>query len=106
MGEIAEKYKDRKDLVIAKMDATENELDGIEIEGFPTLMMFKKETNERIDYVDKRKLDELVKFIETGEQVEAEEDDEDDWEDDEDDDDEEEEDDDDEDAAKTPVKEE
>jgi len=107
--EIAEKYKDRKDLVIAKMDATENELDGIEIEGFPTLMMFKKETNERIDYVDKRKLDELVKFIETGEQVEAEEDDEDDeddWEDDEDDDDDDEEDDDDEDAAKTPVKEE
>ena len=48
--QIAEKYADRKDLVIAKVDGTENEVDGAEVEGFPTLIMYKKETNEAVDY--------------------------------------------------------
>ena len=42
------------DLVIAKVDSTKNEIDGIDIEGFPTIKMFKKETNEEIEYVGKR----------------------------------------------------
>jgi len=71
--QIAAKYEDRSDLVIAKVDATENEVDGVEVEGFPTLIMFKKETNEAVDYVGKRDLESIVKFIETGEQEEAEE---------------------------------
>ena len=48
--QIAEKYADKKDLVIAKVDGTENEVDGVEVEGFPTLIMYKKETNEAVDY--------------------------------------------------------
>jgi len=71
--QIGEKYSDRKDLVIAKMDAVENEVDGVDISGFPTLIMFKKETNEQIDYIGGRNLEELTKFIETGEQEEADE---------------------------------
>ena len=47
---IAEKFSDRTDLVLAKVDATENEIDGVEVEGFPTLKMFKKETNAIVDY--------------------------------------------------------
>ena len=39
------------DLVIAKVDSTKNEIDGVDIEGFPTIKMFKKETNEEIDYL-------------------------------------------------------
>eukprot|EP00092_Neocalanus_flemingeri_P004114 GFUD01004426.1.p1 GENE.GFUD01004426.1~~GFUD01004426.1.p1 ORF type:complete len:519 (+),score=155.88 GFUD01004426.1:230-1786(+) len=74
--QIAEKYQDRKDLVIAKIDATENEVDGAEVEGFPTLKMYKKESNEAVDYVGKRDFESIVKFIETGEQEEAEEEDE------------------------------
>jgi len=74
--QIAEKYADRKDLVIAKVDGTENEVDGAEVEGFPTLIMYKKETNEAVDYTGKRDLESIVKFIETGEQEEAEEEDE------------------------------
>ena len=81
------------DLVIAKVDSTKNEIDGIDIEGFPTIKMFKKETNEEIEYVGrdtffgskscflltknaftgKKDLESMVKFIETGEQEEAEE---------------------------------
>jgi len=55
------------------MDAVENEVDGVDISGFPTLIMFKKETNEQIDYIGGRNLEELTKFIETGEQEEADE---------------------------------
>merc|ERR1712192_215683 len=58
---------------IAKVDSTKNEIDGIDIEGFPTIKMFKKETNEEIEYVGKKDLESMVKFIETGEQEEAEE---------------------------------
>merc|ERR1719483_1628455 len=67
--QIAEKYTDRKDLVMAKVD-------GAEVEGFPTLIMYKKETNEAVDYTGKRDFESIVKFIETGEQEEAEEEDE------------------------------
>ena len=33
------------------MDSTKNEIEKIDIEGFPTIKMFKKETNEEIDYL-------------------------------------------------------
>jgi len=75
--QIGEKYKDKGDLVIAKMDSTKNEIDGVDIEGFPTIKMFKKETNEEVEYVGKKDLESMVKFIETGEQEEAEEEEED-----------------------------
>merc|ERR1711936_956157 len=60
--------------------------DGTEIEGFPTLIMYKKETNEAIDYNGKRDLESIVKFIETGEQEEEPEEEEDDEEPEDDDD--------------------
>ena len=37
-------------MVIAKVDATENEIEGVEIQGFPTLKLWKKGTNEEVDY--------------------------------------------------------
>merc|ERR1712130_198865 len=83
--QIGEKYADKGDLVIAKVDSTKNEIDGVDIEGFPTIKMFKKETNEEIDYLGKKDLESMVKFIETGEQEEVEE--EDDYDEDYDDDD-------------------
>jgi len=60
-------------VVIAKMDSTENEVESIQVDGFPTLKLFKKDTNEIVDYHGKRELEALVAFLETGEQTEKEE---------------------------------
>jgi len=75
--ELGKKYSAKKDLVIAKVDATENEIDGFDIEGFPTIKMVKKESNEIEDYYGKKDIESFVKYIEKGEQEEPEDEDED-----------------------------
>lgn len=67
---LGEKFKDNENIVIAKMDSTENEIEEVQVEGFPTLKLFKKGTNEIVDYNGKRDYDSLVKFMETGSQDE------------------------------------
>ena len=37
---LGEHFKDRDDIVIAKMDSTANEIDEVEVSGFPTLKYF------------------------------------------------------------------
>jgi len=44
--ELAEKFKDRSDVVVAKMDATANELEDIKISSFPTIKFFPKNSDE------------------------------------------------------------
>jgi len=63
---LGEHFKDNDEVVIAKMDATLNEVDSVEIQGFPTLKMFKKGDNEIVDYPGARELDDMVKFVESG----------------------------------------
>lgn len=54
---LAEAYKDREDLRLAKFDATSNDLDdGEEIEDFPTVILYRKTDNQEIDYRGKVKL--------------------------------------------------
>merc|ERR1712203_942121 len=57
------KYKDSEDIVIAKMDSTANEVEGVSIRGFPTIKLFKKGDNEVVDYDGARDLDGFVKFL-------------------------------------------
>lgn len=38
--ELAEKYSENDDVIIAKMDSTQNEVEEVSIKGFPTLRMF------------------------------------------------------------------
>ncbi|XP_043244650.1 protein disulfide-isomerase-like isoform X1 [Amphibalanus amphitrite] len=64
--ELGEKYKDSETVVIAKMDATANELEHTKIQSFPTIKLWKKETNEIVEYGGDRKLESLVKFVESG----------------------------------------
>ncbi|XP_076247333.1 protein disulfide isomerase isoform X2 [Calliopsis andreniformis] len=62
---LGEKYKDSEDLVIAKMDATANEIEDIKIRSYPIIMLFKKNTNEAVTYNGEMTLAGLSKFIDT-----------------------------------------
>lgn len=64
--QLGEKYKDNDKLIIAKMDATANELEDVKITSFPTLTLYKKETNKAVEYNGERTLEGLSKFIESG----------------------------------------
>merc|ERR1712038_2068338 len=64
--ELGEKYKDHADIVIAKMDATANELETVKIQSFPTIKFFPKGGQAMVDYNGERTLDGFSKFLESG----------------------------------------
>lgn len=64
--QLAEKYNDSGDVLIAKMDATANELEDIKINGYPAVKYFKYGGDQVIDYKNERTLEAFVKFIESG----------------------------------------
>ena len=55
--------KDIEDLVIAKFDATANEVAGLEIRGYPTLKYYPKDNKAGIDYSGDRELDDFKKWL-------------------------------------------
>merc|ERR1712038_853644 len=63
--ELGEKYKDHETIVIAKMDSTANELEEVKVLGFPTIKLFKKGTNEIVDYNGDRTVEGFSKFLES-----------------------------------------
>ena len=63
--QLGEKYKDRDDIVIAKMDATANELEHTKVNSFPTIKLYRKGTNQVIEYNGERTLEGLTKFLES-----------------------------------------
>jgi len=80
---LGEHFKDNDDIVIAKSDATLNEFDGVEVQGFPTLKYFPKGENAAmVDYSGGRDLDSLIKFMENDGKEVAEEEEEDEEEED------------------------
>lgn len=63
--ELGAKYADRDDVVIAKIDATTNELEHTKVNSFPTIKLYRKGTNQVIEYNGERTLDGLNRFLET-----------------------------------------
>ena len=61
---LAEEFKDNADLLIAKFDATANEVEGLEIRGYPTLKFYPKGGRDPVDYDGERELDALKKWLE------------------------------------------
>lgn len=64
--ELGEKYADHQDIVIAMMDATANEVESVDVKGFPTLKYFPAGGKEVVDYTGKRDLETFTKFLDNG----------------------------------------
>merc|ERR1712193_557458 len=60
---LGEKYADHPSIVIAKMDSTANELEEVKVQGFPTIKLFKKGTNEIVDFDGERTEAGFTKFL-------------------------------------------
>lgn len=63
--QLGEKYKDHETIVIAKMDAASNELEHTRVNSYPTIKLYKRDSNEAIEYNGERTLEGLSKFLET-----------------------------------------
>ena len=63
--EFAEEMKKVPNLVIAKMDSTANEADGVNISGFPTLYFFPKgeKNGQKVEFNADRTLEGLTNYI-------------------------------------------
>lgn len=63
--QLGEKFADT-DVIVAKIDATANELEHTKITSFPTIKLYKKGDNAVIDYNGERTLEGFTKFLESG----------------------------------------
>lgn len=61
--ELAEHYANVQDLVIAKFDATANEVDGVEIRSYPTLIFYPKDNKAGVPYSEGRELDDFKAWL-------------------------------------------
>ncbi|XP_059475550.1 protein disulfide-isomerase isoform X2 [Neocloeon triangulifer] len=74
--QLGEKFKENENVVIAKIDATANELEHTKISSFPTIKLYKKGDNKVVDYKGARTLEALSDFIEGKEEKVSEDEDE------------------------------
>ena len=64
--QLAQKYADDPSVVIAKLDATQNDVDGIEIRSYPSIYFFpanKKRVKGAKKFEGARDLDSLYKYV-------------------------------------------
>jgi protein disulfide-isomerase A1 len=64
--QLGEAFKDNAEIVIAKMDATANELEDVKVQSFPTIKYFPKGSSQVVDYNGERTFDGFKKFLESG----------------------------------------
>merc|ERR1712096_592402 len=60
---LGEHFEDNDKVVIAKMDMTVNELETVQVSGFPTIKLSTAGGNKEVDYDGGRTLEEFVKFL-------------------------------------------
>ncbi|XP_075037571.1 protein disulfide-isomerase A2 [Mixophyes fleayi] len=65
--ELAEKYKDHENVIIAKIDGTANEIDGLRVRGYPNLRFFPAGPDRKmIEYNKRRTVELFSQFIDSG----------------------------------------
>jgi len=71
--QLATELKDQTDVVVAKMDSTVNEIEGLNVVSFPTLKFYHASNGEKtpIDYEGERTLEDLKLFVKTNKIVVA-----------------------------------
>lgn len=60
---LGEHFKDNDNIVIAKCDSTANEVERVQVTGFPTIKFFPADSDEIVDYTGERTKDGLIKWI-------------------------------------------
>jgi len=63
---LGEKYASDSSIVVAKMDATANELEDVKVQSFPTIKFFPAGSNKIVDYTGERTLEGFSKFLDSG----------------------------------------
>lgn len=61
--DLADEFLDRDDVLIAKIDWTTSQVNGINIEGFPTLKFYPKDNKDGIDYLYSRQVHDMLNFM-------------------------------------------
>ncbi|KAI6649636.1 Protein disulfide-isomerase 2-like isoform X3 [Oopsacas minuta] len=69
---LGDHYGNDEDVIIAKIDASKNEVEGIKISSYPTIKYFPLASDEILDYTGERDLDSFIKYIETDSKDESE----------------------------------
>jgi len=60
---LGEHYQDNESVIIAKMDATANEVPEPEVRGFPTIYFFPADNKEGVKYENERDLESFIEYI-------------------------------------------
>ncbi|BFZ17339.1 hypothetical protein BsWGS_20378 [Bradybaena similaris] len=66
---LGEKYANHEYIVIAKMDATTNEVENVKISSFPTIRFYPKDSETGVEYSGERTLEGLSAFLDSDGQV-------------------------------------
>jgi len=61
--EAGDLFKDDENIEISKMDMTANQMESIQVKGFPTFKLYKAGNNEEVEYTGPRTLEGLVEFL-------------------------------------------
>lgn len=67
---LGEHYADSETIVIAKMDATANELEHTKINSFPTIYLYRKGDNQKVEFRGERTLEGFIAFLDGKDAVE------------------------------------
>lgn len=62
--QLGEQFKSNPDITIAKMDSTANEVEGVNVRGYPTLIYYGKDNKDGKNYDGGRDLEALKAFVE------------------------------------------